>query len=115
MVNGKYIFNVHWPNSLGPIEGFCTVCEQPWLDLNPRPFVLKVTTRTTAAGLGCQEDPSSVPTIDVVKASRVCLARTGWGFLNVQGLRHKVHEVRDLVKTQDLEVLGLAETWLISG
>ena len=28
MVNGKDIFNVHWPNSLGLIEGFCTVCEQ---------------------------------------------------------------------------------------
>ena len=25
-VNGKDIFNVHWPNSLGLIEGFCTVC-----------------------------------------------------------------------------------------
>ena len=22
--NGKDIFNVHWPNSLGLIEGFCT-------------------------------------------------------------------------------------------
>ena len=40
---GKYIFNVHWPNSLGLIEGFCTVCE-PWVDLNPRPFALKATT-----------------------------------------------------------------------
>ena len=28
---GKDKFNVHWPNSLGLIEGFCTVCEQPWL------------------------------------------------------------------------------------
>ena len=27
--NGKHIFNVHWPNCLGLIEGFCTVCEQP--------------------------------------------------------------------------------------
>ena len=54
------------------------------------------------AGLGCPQDPSSALTIDVVKASRVCPARTGWGFLNVQGLRYKVHEIRDLVKTQDL-------------
>ena len=35
--NGKDIFNVHWPYSLGLIEGFCTVCRQPWVDLNPRP------------------------------------------------------------------------------
>ena len=48
MVNGKYIFNVHWPNSLGLIEGFCTVCEQPWVDLNPRPFAQKATTLTSA-------------------------------------------------------------------
>ena len=67
------------------------------------------------AGLGCPQDPSSMPTIDMVKASRVYPASTGWGFLNVQGLRHKVHEIRDLVKTQDLEVLGLAETWLVPG
>ena len=40
MVNGKDIFNVHWPTGLGLIEGFCTVCEQPWADLNPRPFAL---------------------------------------------------------------------------
>ena len=33
MVNGKDIFNVHRPNSLGLIEGFCAVCEQPWVDL----------------------------------------------------------------------------------
>ena len=45
---GKDIFNVHWPNSLGLIEGFCTVCEQPWVDLNPRPFAQKATTLTTA-------------------------------------------------------------------
>ena len=32
--NGKDIFNVHWPNSLGLIEGFCTVCEQPCVNLN---------------------------------------------------------------------------------
>ena len=50
MVNGKYtcIFNVHWPNSLGLIEGFCTVCKQPWVDLNPQPFAQKATTLTTA-------------------------------------------------------------------
>ena len=48
MVHGKDIFNVHWPNSLGLIEGFCTVCEQPWVDLNPRPFAQKATTLTTA-------------------------------------------------------------------
>ena len=48
MVNGKYIFNVHWPNSLGLIEAFCTVCEQPWVDLNPRLFAQKATTLTTA-------------------------------------------------------------------
>ena len=44
----KDIFNVHWPNSAGLIEGFCTVCEQPWVDLNPPPFALKATTLTTA-------------------------------------------------------------------
>ena len=48
MVNGKDIFNVYWPNSLELIEGFCTVCEQPWVDLNPRPFAQKATTLTTA-------------------------------------------------------------------
>ena len=48
MVNGKYIFNVQWPTSAGLIEGFCTVCEQPWVDLNPRPFALKATALTTA-------------------------------------------------------------------
>ena len=39
MVNGKFmcIFNVYWPNSAALIEGFCTVCEQPLVDLNPRP------------------------------------------------------------------------------
>ena len=26
-VNGKHIFNVHWTNSLGLMEGFCTVRE----------------------------------------------------------------------------------------
>ena len=44
----KDIFNVHWPNSLGLIEGLCTVCEQPWVDFNPRPFAHKATTLTTA-------------------------------------------------------------------
>ena len=38
---------MHWPNSLGLIEGFCTACEQPWVDLNTRPFALKVATLTT--------------------------------------------------------------------
>ena len=31
MVNGKFVFNVHWPNSLGLVEGFCMVCKQPWI------------------------------------------------------------------------------------
>ena len=48
MVNGKYIINVHWPNSTRRLEGFCAVCEQPWVDLNPLPFALKATTLTTA-------------------------------------------------------------------
>ena len=47
MVNGKNIFNVHLPNILGLIEGWCTVCEQLWVDLNPWPFAQKVTTLTT--------------------------------------------------------------------
>ena len=42
------MFNVNWPNSQGLIESFCTVCEQPWVDLNPRPFAQKATTLTTA-------------------------------------------------------------------
>ena len=67
------------------------------------------------AELGCPQDPSSVQTIGGVKASGTCYARAGWGFLNVQGIRNKVHEVEDLVKTQRLEVLGLAETWLLPG
>ena len=46
--NGTDILNVHLPNSLGLIEGFCTVCEQPWVDLNPQPFAQKATTLTTA-------------------------------------------------------------------
>ena len=37
----KNIFNVHWPNNLGLFEGFCTVCEQPWMDLNPRTFAFE--------------------------------------------------------------------------
>ena len=45
MKNGKDIFNVHWPNSMGLIE---TVYEQPWVDLNPWPFAQKATTLTTA-------------------------------------------------------------------
>ena len=45
---GKYVFHVHWPNSLGLIQGFCTVGEQPWVDLNPQPFALKATTLTSA-------------------------------------------------------------------
>ena len=47
-INVKYIFDVHWLNSLGLIEGFCTVCEQPQVDLNPQPFAQKATTLTTA-------------------------------------------------------------------
>ena len=50
MVNGKDILNMHWPNSLGLIEGFCTVYEKPWVDLKPRPFAQKATTPTTAPG-----------------------------------------------------------------
>ena len=50
MVNGKYIFNVHWPHSLGLIEGFCMVCEEPRVDLNPLPFAQKATILTTAPG-----------------------------------------------------------------
>ena len=46
MVNGKDIFNVHWPNSLGLIEVFCTVCEQPRVELNPQPFARKAATLT---------------------------------------------------------------------
>ena len=57
MVNGNYIFNIHWPNSLGLIEGFCTVYEQPWVDFNPQPFALKTTT-LTAAPRRSQEDCS---------------------------------------------------------
>ena len=48
MVNGKDIFNVHGPNSLGLIEGLSTVCEGPWVDLNPRPFAQKAATPSTA-------------------------------------------------------------------
>ena len=51
MANGKSTFNVHWPNSLGLIEGFSTVCEQPWVDFNPQfkvAFAVKATTLTTA-------------------------------------------------------------------
>ena len=40
---------MHWPNSLGLIKGFCTVCEQPWMDLNPRPLAQKAKTLTTEA------------------------------------------------------------------
>ena len=52
---------------------------------------------------------------DVLKASRNTSARTGWGFFNVQGLRNKGHEVEELLRTQRLAVLGLAETWLLPG
>ena len=48
MVNGKYIFNRHWPNRLKQVEGFCTTYRQPLADLNPRPFALKATRLTTA-------------------------------------------------------------------
>ena len=41
MVNGKYILNVDWSNSLGRIE------VEPGEDLNARPFTLKVTPLTT--------------------------------------------------------------------
>ena len=32
---------MHWPNSLVPYEGKCTVCEQPWVDLNAQPSANK--------------------------------------------------------------------------
>ena len=34
--------------SLGQVEGFCSVHEQPWVDLNPRHFALKATAPATA-------------------------------------------------------------------
>ena len=42
-----YIFLVNWPNNLGLIDGYCTVCEQPWMDLIWWPLALKATTLTT--------------------------------------------------------------------
>lgn len=51
----------------------------------------------------------------VLKASKNTSARTGWGFINVQGLQNKVHEIEELLRTQRLAVLGLAETWLLPG
>ena len=41
------IFDMHWSNGLGLIKGFCTVHEQPWVDLNPQLFALKATTLIT--------------------------------------------------------------------
>ena len=65
-------------------------------------------------GLGCPQDPSP---------SRMSAARPvgggrredGWGFLNVQGMRNKQGELGDLLKGQNIGVLGVAETWLLPG
>ena len=46
---------MHWTNNLGLIEGFCTVCERPRVDLNPWSFALKVTTLTTVPQRPCTE------------------------------------------------------------
>lgn len=65
-------------------------------------------------GLGCAQDPS--PSRKGAAASvEGSEKEDGWAFINVQGLRNKQGELRDLLKGQKISVLGLAETWLLPG
>ena len=70
--------------------------------------------RETRGGLGCAQDPS--PSRKSAAASIEGSKREdGWAFINVQGMRNKQGELRDLLKGQKISVLGLAETWLLPG
>ena len=40
--------------------------------------------------------------------------KTG-AFINGQGIRRKVHEVGGILRNLDLDVIGIAETWLLPG
>ena len=35
--------------------------------------------------------------------------------MNGQGIRRKVHEIRENLQNMDLDVMGIAETWLLPG
>ena len=46
---------------------------------------------------------------------RVDKAKVRGAFINGQGIRRKVHEVGGILQNLDLDVIGIAETWLLPG
>ena len=46
---------------------------------------------------------------------RVDKAKVLGAFINGQGIRRKVHEVGGILQNLDLDVIGIAETWLLPG
>ena len=47
--------------------------------------------------------------------NRVDRAKVRGAFINGQGIRRKVHEVGGILRNLDLDVIGIAETWLLPG
>jgi len=62
--------------------------------------------------LGCSQDPSPTHVKQMVGNNG---REAGWAFVNVQGMRKKEGELKELLMGQKLGVLGLAETWLLPG
>ena len=54
--------------------------------------------------------PPKIPLND-----RVDRAKVRGAFINGQGIRRKVHEVGGILRNLDLDVIGIAETWLLPG
>ena len=66
-------------------------------DSNFKDFIRRQSQKSEKTSLG-----------DKVKRAKVTRA-----FVNGQGIRRKVHEIRENLQNMDLDVMGIAETWLL--
>ena len=62
--------------------------------------------------MGCPQDPIPTRLSQSVGGNE---REVGWAFINIQGMRSKQEELKELMTGQKLGLLGLAETWLWPG
>ena len=68
----------------------------------------------TRGEVGVLEDCQPPSTKDFIRRQSQ-RAKVRGAFINGQGIRRKVHEIRKKLQNMDLDVMGIAETWLLPG
>ena len=65
-------------------------------------------------GLGSRETTNPQPKT-LLNNSREGTAGVRWAFINGQGIRNKGEELSDVLLKLEIDLMGIAETWLMPG